>query len=108
MDEGFLEEVRGLVDRPRPLGRTARQALGYRELLTHVEDGADLADALETAKVRTRRFARRQLKWFGRDPRIDWVDLERTTGTQTWNVDHTAAVERGLELLVASGWATAD
>lgn len=77
MSEGFLEEVRSLVDRERPIGRTARQALGYRELLTHIEDDVALDDALETAKVRTRRFARRQMKWFERDPRITWIDVTR-------------------------------
>lgn len=74
---GFLEEVRSLVERERPIGRTARQALGYRELLTHIEDGVAIEDALETAKVRTRRFARRQMKWFERDPRITWIDVTR-------------------------------
>ena len=76
MTDGFLEEVQALADRQRPIGRTARQALGYRELLTHIEQGVPLSDALETAKVRTRRFARRQMKWFERDPRIDWIDLD--------------------------------
>lgn len=75
MELGFLEEVQRLVDRPRPIGRTARQALGYRELLSHLEDGVALDDALDEAKVRTNRFSRRQLKWFRRDPRIHWVDL---------------------------------
>lgn len=81
MGDGFLDEVRALVDRERPIGRTARQALGYRELLSHIEDGVPLDQALETAKVRTRRFARRQMKWFERDPRITWIDVT-TNSTQ--------------------------
>ena len=75
MDCGFLDEVQALARRARPMGRTARQALGYRELLSHVEDGVALDDALQEAKVRTNRFSRRQLKWFRRDPRISWVEL---------------------------------
>jgi tRNA dimethylallyltransferase len=98
MADGFLEEVRSLVGRNRSLGRTARQALGYRELLSHLEDGVDLDHALEVARVRTRRFARRQLKWFQRDPRIEWVDLD-SNGV----VDHTRAVERALELCRHTG-----
>lgn len=78
MLDGFLAEVESLAGRDRPIGRTARQALGYRELLSHIEDGVDLDDALETAKVRTRRFARRQMKWFDRDPRIQWVDVNES------------------------------
>jgi len=73
MAEGFLAEVQALVDRPAGLGRTARQALGYAELLDHLENGTPLNTALETAVMRTRRFARRQQRWFGRDPRINWI-----------------------------------
>jgi len=74
MDEGLLEEVRRLAARPGGLSRTARQALGYRELLAHVEDGMPLADAVDEAVRRTRAFSRRQRAWFRRDPRIVWVD----------------------------------
>jgi tRNA dimethylallyltransferase len=70
---GFVDEVRRLVERPEGLSRTARQALGYRQLLTHVEDGVPLDDAVAAAVHRTTRFARRQRGWFRRDPRIRWV-----------------------------------
>jgi tRNA dimethylallyltransferase len=73
MAAGFLEEVAELRARPEPLSRTAGQALGYRELLAHLDGGLDLADALEQAVARTRRFARRQRAWFRRDPRVTWV-----------------------------------
>jgi tRNA dimethylallyltransferase len=73
MAAGFLDEVRALAAHPEGLSRTARQALGYRELLSHVEDGVDLEEALDLAVRRTRRFARRQRAWFRRDPRITWL-----------------------------------
>jgi tRNA dimethylallyltransferase len=71
--DGFVDEVRRLVDDPRGLSRTARQALGYRQLLGHVEDGVPLDLAVADAVARTTRFARRQRAWFRRDPRIRWV-----------------------------------
>ena len=71
---GFVAEVAALAARPGGLSRTARQALGYRELLAHVEDGAPLDECMATAVVRTRRFARRQDRWFRRDPRITWFE----------------------------------
>jgi tRNA dimethylallyltransferase len=75
LDAGFVDEVRALAARG-PLSRTARQALGYRELLAHVSGDATLdvtlADALDAAVARTRAFARRQRMWFRRDPRIVW------------------------------------
>ena len=73
MDAGFLDEVRLLADRPGGMSRTARQALGYRELLAHVEDGVPLDEAVELAVRRTQQFARRQWAWFRRDPRIEWI-----------------------------------
>lgn len=74
MDEGLLEEVMALASRPGGLSRTARQAVGYRELLRHLEEGADLATCVEDAIIQSRRLARRQRSWFLRDPRIEWFD----------------------------------
>jgi tRNA dimethylallyltransferase len=74
MDAGFLDEVRSLAARPGSLSRTAREALGYRDPLAYLRGACTLAEALDTAVVRTRRFAVRQERWFGRDPRIRWFD----------------------------------
>jgi tRNA dimethylallyltransferase len=71
---GFVDEVRALA--VRPLSRTARQALGYREVLAHLEGVCTLADALDAAVRRTIAFARRQDVWFRRDPRVHWIDAE--------------------------------
>jgi tRNA dimethylallyltransferase len=74
MDLGLLDEVRALASAPGGLSRTARQALGYRELLSHLEDGVPLGEAVAEAVRRTRSFARRQWAWFRRDPRIVWLE----------------------------------
>jgi tRNA dimethylallyltransferase len=74
MEAGLLGEVEALAARPVGISRTARQALGYRELLAHVEDGAPLAGCVEEAVRRTRSLARRQASWFRRDPRITWSE----------------------------------
>jgi tRNA dimethylallyltransferase len=73
MGAGFLDEVATLAARPAGLSRTAAQALGYRELLAHLRGECTLDEALDEAVTRTRRFARRQQRWFRRDPRIRWV-----------------------------------
>lgn len=70
IEAGLLDEVAGL--RRAGMSRTARQALGYRELLRHLEDGLPLADAIEETKRRTRAFSRRQRVWWRRDLRIRW------------------------------------
>ena len=82
LDAGFLDEVRRLAARPAGLSRTARQALGYRELLASVEGGIPLEDAVAETLRRTRRFARRQLRWFRRDPRITWHDVGNNSLTR--------------------------
>jgi tRNA dimethylallyltransferase len=72
MAAGFLDEVRALAARPAGLSRTARQALGYRELLRHLEGELTEAEAVDETIRRTKSFARRQRVWFRRDPRIRW------------------------------------
>lgn len=74
MDRGLVEEVRTLASGPGGMSRTARQAVGYRELLRHVEEGADLEACVEDAIIQSRRLARRQRSWFLRDPRIEWFE----------------------------------
>lgn len=76
MAAGLLAEAEVLAARPGGLSRTARQALGYRELLAHLEGDLSLDEAVASAIRRTRTFARRQMAWFRRDPRIVWMDPE--------------------------------
>ena len=75
LDDGFLDEVRSLAALPGGPSRSAAQALGYKELLAHLRGDRTLEDAVADAVVATRRFARRQERWFRRDPRITWVDV---------------------------------
>jgi tRNA dimethylallyltransferase len=75
MAAGFLDEVRDLHAHPRGLSRTAGQALGYKELLAHLQGELTLEEALDLAVRRTGRFARRQWAWFRRDPRITWLEV---------------------------------
>ncbi|MEM9606167.1 MAG: tRNA (adenosine(37)-N6)-dimethylallyltransferase MiaA [Actinomycetota bacterium] len=73
--EGFVDEVRQLLP---VLGRTAGQALGYRELAAHVRGETSLDAAVDEAVRRTRRFARRQERWFRRDPRWRWLGYDES------------------------------
>ncbi|MEO2019524.1 MAG: tRNA (adenosine(37)-N6)-dimethylallyltransferase MiaA [Fuerstiella sp.] len=64
MDQGLLDETRQLLANDPPPGRTARQALGYRELIEHLEEGVPLDAAVNQIKTGTRQFAKRQHTWF--------------------------------------------
>ena len=77
MEQGWLEEVSELVGGGRRLSRTAAQALGYKELIAHLQGSCSLSEAVEETKRRTKAFARRQRAWFRRDPRIAWVPTRK-------------------------------
>ena len=75
MAAGLLAEVDAVVNDPGGLSRTARQALGYKELIEHLDGTVSLDEAVGMIIVRTRQFAVRQERWFRRDPRIRWFDV---------------------------------
>ena len=77
LELGLVEEAKQLHDRPEGLSRTAQQALAYKELFAHFRGENTLDEAIDLAKARTRRFSRRQQRWFRRDPRIHWIDVEQ-------------------------------
>ena len=63
MEQGFLDEVRMFDGK---LGRQAREALGYKQLLAHISGESTLEDAIEQIKILTRRFAKQQRNWLRR------------------------------------------
>ena len=67
---GWVRECQAL--RERDLSATARQALGYAELFEHLDGACTLEEAAERIRVRTRRYAAYQARWFRRDPRVRW------------------------------------
>jgi tRNA dimethylallyltransferase len=74
---GLFDEVASLWDEGRGvLSRTARQALGYKEVIEHLEGHCSADAAVEAVVLRTRQFAVRQERWFRRDPRVRWFDIE--------------------------------
>jgi tRNA dimethylallyltransferase len=73
--EGLVDEVRGLLTGDLPMSHTAAQALGYKEMIGHLEGSMTLAEARDEVVLRTTQFAVRQERWFRRDPRITWVDV---------------------------------
>jgi tRNA dimethylallyltransferase len=75
IEEGFVEEVVALRNSIQGLSRTAAQALGYKELLLHLDGKISLDQAIADTITHTRQFAVRQERWFRRDPRIKWVSI---------------------------------
>ena len=75
INDGLVEEVTALRNSKQGLSRTAAQALGYKELLLHLDGKTSLDQAVADTITHTRQFAVRQERWFRRDPRIKWVSI---------------------------------
>ncbi|WP_408898273.1 tRNA (adenosine(37)-N6)-dimethylallyltransferase MiaA [Nocardioides sp. R1-1] len=81
-DDGLLAEVERLLGEGLAEGRTAAAAIGYRQAMAVLAGELTTDEAIERTVVATRQFARRQLAWWRKDPRITWVaydDPDRVT-----------------------------
>ncbi|GEE02576.1 tRNA dimethylallyltransferase [Gordonia spumicola] len=76
---GFRDEVLALCEVGLREGKTASQAIGYAQLLAHLDGEYDLATAQELTFIGTRRYVRRQRSWFRRDHRAVWLDAASPT-----------------------------
>ena len=74
VEAGLVEEAKAFFD--SPLGRTAKQAIGYKELDPYFKGEKSLEDCLDNLKMQTRRYAKRQLTWFRRDERINFLYID--------------------------------
>ena len=70
---GLLREVQTLLDMGLSPKSTAMQAIGYKELLGVISGEYSLLEAIEKIKMESRRYAKRQLSWLGRDESIEWI-----------------------------------
>lgn len=82
MEQGLLEEVKGLLDRGYTPDLVSMQGIGYKEFIPYFNGECTLEEAVTQLKTNTRRFAKRQLTWFRRQIDGLWVDLSRSTGEE--------------------------
>jgi tRNA dimethylallyltransferase len=80
---GLVDEVRSLLPRGLAENITARQALGYKEVIAHLRGEATLEETVEMVKTRTRQFAKRQLTWFRHQARVEWIRVAANDETET-------------------------
>lgn len=76
LEAGLVDEVRSVLNEPKGISDTARQALGYKEIIEHIERRWTLEEAISATILRTQQFAVRQERWYRRDPRIQWVEVQ--------------------------------
>ena len=73
---GLIAEVESLLTAEFSRDTFALQSFGYKELIAYLDGKCTYVEAVEQLKQNTRRFAKRQLTWFRKDTRIEWVDRE--------------------------------
>ncbi|MCI8360001.1 MAG: tRNA (adenosine(37)-N6)-dimethylallyltransferase MiaA [Clostridiales bacterium] len=101
LEEGLLEEAE---ERFRsPLTGGLAQAIGHKELAPYFAGELSLEAAVENLKRETRRYAKRQLTWFGRDGRIRWLEGEGHTAAQLEQAAAEILDEMGFEPLGQKG-----
>jgi tRNA dimethylallyltransferase len=74
--QGLVDEVKGLVDKGIRDSKTASQAIGYSQALASIDGRLTEEEAIAETILLTQRYARRQMSWFRRDPRIHWFDYQ--------------------------------
>ena len=80
MEQGLLEEVKGLLEKGYAPDLVSMQGIGYKEFVPYFNGECTLEGAVTQLKTNTRRFAKRQLTWFRRQIDGLWVDLGNATG----------------------------
>ncbi len=76
---GLVAEVESLLAAGYARDSVALQSFGYRELIAYLDGNFTYLEAISQLKQNTRRFAKRQLTWFRKDTRIEWLDRESTS-----------------------------
>jgi tRNA dimethylallyltransferase len=88
MEKGLLAEVQALRAKGYDRHLTSMQAIGYKELFAYLDGEVSLDEAVEEIKRATRRFVKRQLSWFRRDPRVRWLHLTESGGISSQDMEN--------------------
>jgi len=81
-EEGFLDEVRSILDRGYSLEDPGLNTVGYKEAIAFLKNEIDREQMIRDIKTQTRRYAKRQLSWFRRWDFINWIDLENNSSKE--------------------------
>ena len=73
LEQGLVEEIRGLLSSGIPRDCTAMQAIGYKEFVAALEGRGTIEEAADQVRQSSRRYAKRQLTWFRRNPKMNWI-----------------------------------
>lgn len=94
LDAGLLQEAEDIYKNAKL--KTAHQAIGYKELIPYFEENAELSDCIDKIKQETRHYAKRQLTWFRKDSRIQWIFLDEC-------YNNAIIIEKSQKIIAISG-----
>lgn len=83
IEQGLVEEVKSLLAESQPLSKQARVAIGYAEIIEHLEGKLSLEDAIEKIKINTRKLAKAQRTWFKTFRNVNWIDIAPDAADET-------------------------
>ena len=98
---GLVEEVETLIDQGIREGETAPRAIGYAQALAVIDGTMSVPEAVDSTALATRQLASRQIKWFRRDPRVRWIDVELTEDGRCSDTERSRVTRQARELVLA-------
>ena len=75
IESGLVEEVKSLLAEEKPLSQQAAAAIGYAEMIAHLDGDMELDETVEKIKINTRRFAKSQRTWFKTFRNVHWINI---------------------------------
>jgi tRNA dimethylallyltransferase len=82
LENGFADEVKALLAEDEPLSKQAASAIGYAEIIDHLNGNLRFEEAVEKIKINTRRFAKAQRTWFKTFKNVNWLDIAEDESSQ--------------------------
>lgn len=77
IDSGLVSEVEHLLNKGYRNALTAASAIGYKEIVAYLDGNQSLDEAINQIKQSSRRYAKRQMTWFRKDKRINWISFDK-------------------------------
>ena len=99
---GLVEEVEALIDQGIREGETAPRAIGYAQALAVIDGTMSVPEAIAATALATRQLASRQIKWFRRDPRVRWIDVDLAEDGRCTDAERSRVTRQAWEHVLAS------
>ena len=101
-EHGLVEEVETLIDQGIREGETAPRAIGYAQALAVIDGTMSVVEAVDSTALATRQLASRQIKWFRRDPRVHWIDVDLDENGRCTDQERSRVTRQAWEHVLAS------